>query len=200
MFPLGFAASFAVALALRPCPPFDNSKDTWKFTEAPDTMYAVRWYLSTIENDGPEELIRRGKRMFPIYLKLLSNPCVGLNEKARLLYVVRQVDADRSMFIDSAVALMLLQTKTTFVHHSATHLLTKIGGPKEAMRVAPLLSDSDPDARANTAYLMAEIGGADALDVLDGKPRDEADRRRVAEQRDRLKDRLEKGKGTPPKK
>lgn len=161
--------------------------------------YEVRELLRV--NEFKEErraLIAFGERAFPVYLRILADADARHDEVGRIFNVVSNVEADRSGFLEYAVA--KLADPQFLVRLPAVHLLGQIGSERDAAPVVALLSDERPEASYAAAKTLVVIGDQRALVAFDvwlltGNHRENGDlRQHVAKCRDKLKQRLEKAK------
>jgi HEAT repeat protein len=134
------------------------------------TVEEVRWQLKGPEfAAGRAELERLGDRAFDVFEKLLGSTDTTPQEASRILFVIRQVNADRSRFVRTAV--QHLAHKDPDVRWEAVQLLGKIGTAADASPVVALLSDGEkvadqviPYAAAKT---LAAIGGRREVVAMD---------------------------------
>lgn len=139
---------------------------------------------------------------FPLYARILDDPKEDSYIVEQTLWVLSKVNADRSRFLERAVA--KLADAHPGVRLTAVELLAQIGSEQDAAPVVALLADEKWEVPFAAAKALAAIGDRRTLAAMDvwlnsGLHRAnvaeyEAQRKHVAKCRDELKQRLEKAK------
>lgn len=174
--------------------------------EVPD-IDTIRDMLSVIEfKQERTDLIALGAKAFPVYEQILDDPKATHGEIGRIFGVLAAVKADRSRFLEHAIAGLASPDKG--VRRAVVALLAQIGSSRDAAPVVALLSDTDWTISLAAAKTLAAIGDRRALAAMNvwlnsGSPLkdrnerfNELHRQDVAKCRDELKQRLDKAK--PP--
>lgn len=170
----------------------------------PEPVEVVGPLLGGIEFGGPfsgnnqEKLLKMGTRAFPAFEKLLADPQLDPMHVVRIFNVVEQVDADRSRFLEPAVA--RLADPHLGPRSQALSLLRKIGSARDTPAVVALLWDERQEGTYAAAHTLAVLGDRRAVTSLDiwlargnhREPNRRVLREGVAEFRAELVKRLEK--------
>lgn len=172
--------------------------------EADPTPEQIRRMLLDVEPNSTsrQTLVGMGRRAFPVYEAILSDPKSDPYRVERTFAILREVDADRGQFLEYTV--QRLADPNWDVRTNALFLLERIGGPRETPPIVAMLSDKKPGVARGAATVLLAIGDqrtAVAMDIWlnsdmrrDDPRGDEWVRKHVAECRDKLKQRLEKAK------
>lgn len=200
--PLLAVAPLALVLACGQ-PPGESPRPADR-AEADPTPERIRYMLRDVEPNSKsrQTLVGMGRRAFPVYEAILSDPKSDPYTVERTFAILREVDADRSQFRDYAV--QRLADPNWDLRTAALFLLEKIGGPRETPPIVAILSDKKPGVARGAATVLLAIGDERTVVAMDvwlnsdmrrDDPRgDEWVRKHVAECRDKLKQRLEKEK------
>lgn len=169
-------------------------------------IYDVRQMLRVDEfKQERTALIELGERVFPIYLRILAAKDADPTEVGCIFGVLAAVKADRSQFLEHAVA--GLTHEHVSVRRVAVQLLAQIGTVADLAPVVAMLSDSEWTNAIAAGKTLAAIGDKRTLTAMDvwlnshaGKA--DSDKiqvevhKHVTKARDELKARLDKAK--PP--
>ncbi len=170
---------------------------------------AVRELLKAIEfkQGARDELAKLGgysSNAFPLYARILDDPKENGRMAVRTLIVLSEIKADRSQFLERAVA-KLAHTRPS-VRRTAVGLLAQIGSERDAAPIVALLWDEAweiPFAAADTLVAIGDRRSLAAMDVWLNSSIHYADaagqRKHVIKCREELKARLDKEKATKPK-
>lgn len=173
---------------------------------------AIRLMLTAIEfKDERKLLVQYGEKLFPSFERILADRDANSTELTRLFIVLLAVKADRSRFLESAVAKLTDSDKS--IRNVAVSLLGDIGSELDTAPIVALLSDEEFTVGVAAAKTLSKIGGARELAALNvwltvTKPENyskewqgsyESLRKNVTKSRDALKERLDKEKAPKPK-
>lgn len=146
---------------------------------------------------GHQKLEKLGEKAFPAYVKILDRGGPFPSDISNIFYVLTQVKADRSRFLEYAIN--GLAHKNVSVRYNAVQLLAQIGCAKDTAPVVALLSDKQweiPFAAAKTLAAIGDRRTVDAFDVwlqTDGIQREDRQLlEHVKKCREELKARLDK--------
>lgn len=171
----------------------------------------IRWLLNAEEAVDRKELAREGglsPAAFPLYARILDNPKEDPYIVGRVLWFLTEIKADRSQFLDRAVA--KLADPDSGVRRSALNLLGVIGTARDEAPVVALLSDQEWTVAIAAAKTLAAIRDRRALAAIDvwlatstplkdhNERFNETFRQDIAKYRDQLKARLEKEEKEKP--
>jgi hypothetical protein len=107
-------------------------------------------------------LVSKGKGAFDAFDRLLKSKTLNNVQTARVFIVLKEVDADRSMFIEHAVS--NFSNSDSMVRMRAVELLSVIGTSKDTAGLHVLLSDKVTTVGYNAANAMKQIG--EKIDLL----------------------------------
>ncbi len=150
------------------------------------------------------KLLALGDRAFPAYLRILAAKDITAREVGRIFGIVVNVKADRSQFLEHAVA--GLASSDDGLRRSSLHLIAGIGSSRDSAPIVALLSDKEWTVCIAAAKALAKIGDQRTLTAMNvwlnsSSPRkdrnelfDKSFREDIAKYRDELKQRLEKEK------
>jgi hypothetical protein len=149
---LGLALTAAQPAGMPPRLPSDNE---------------VRRLLKAGDNfdDGPRILEEHGSSLFPAYSRLIKSNDLSPEQLGWVFTVVAKVKADRSQFLETAVA--ALAHKDVEVRRSSLYLLAQIGSARDATPVAALLGDRETLVVYGAAETLSAIGDRRALTALE---------------------------------
>ncbi len=171
------------------------------------TIDTIRVVLGAIEfKQDRTDLIVLGTKAFPTYEQILNDPKATRDEIGRIFGVLTAATADRSRFLERAVAELV--SLDSGVRETAVGLLAQIGSERDTPPVVALLSDGDITVGVAAAAALKMIGGPRDLVALNARliasdhkhftpqyqVHHEVLRNHVAKCRDELKQRLEKPK------
>ena len=173
---------------------------------------AIRLMLTAIEfKDERKLLVQHGEKIFPSFERILADRDANSTELTRLFIVLLAVKADRSRFLESAVAKLSHSDKS--VRRVAVSFLGEIGSERDTAPIVALLADEEFTVGVAAAKTLSTIGGPRELAALNiwltvTKPENyskewqgsyESLRKNVIKSRDALKERLDKEKAQKPK-
>ncbi len=168
---------------------------------------AIRLMLTAIEFKGERKLlVQHGEKIFPCFERILADPDANSTELTRLFIVLTAAKADRSRFLEPAVAKLSHSDKS--VRRVAVSLLGEIGSERDAAPIVALLADEEFTVGVAAAKTLSTIGGPRELAALNiwlkvTKPENyskewqgshEGLRKNVTKSRDALKARLDEAK------
>jgi HEAT repeat protein len=138
------------------CPLRGHSQDN---TEE-QKIFRILHFFEYRENDH-EDLVKQGKKLFPLYLRILSDK-TGTQDwhetgVVRVLSILAEVDDDRSIFLEPALA--HLNERRWEARYRAVVLLGQIGSVKEAPPLVALLNDPKSGVAGAAATAVGKIGG-----------------------------------------
>lgn len=173
---------------------------------------AIRLLFTANEfKEQREALISHGEKLFQAYERILADKNATRREIGGIFGVLIEVQADRSRFLERAVA--ELASPDSGVRRNAVRLLAEIGSQRDTPPVHSLLSDEDFTVGVAAAMTIQAIGGSRDLAALNTwlavsndkrysseyRKQYEVLREHVTKARDGLKQRLDKEKATRPK-
>lgn len=173
---------------------------------------AIRELLNAEEfkQEERDELAKLGglsPAAFPLFARILDDPKEDGSVAVRTLRVLSEIKADRSQFLERAVA--KLAHSHPSIRRTAVELLAQIGSERDAAPIVALLWDEAweiPFATANTLVAIGDRRALTAMDVWLNSSIHYADaagyavqRKHVIKCREQLKARLDKEKATKPK-
>jgi HEAT repeat protein len=147
-----------------------------------------------------QTLVGMGRRAFPVYEAILSDPKSDPYSVERTFAILREVDADRRQFLEYAV--QRLADANSDIRAAALFLLEKIGSPRDAQPVVALLSDKKSLIAEAAATVLLALGDQRTVVAMDVWLNSESHRdkewlrKHVAKCRAELKQRLGKAKKT----
>jgi hypothetical protein len=129
-------------------------------------FHSIQWMLAAERFVREREiLIELGPAPFRIYERILADHELDSQIVGRALFVIKEIKANRSRFLEPTVRRLLDQKRG--IRYHAVELLAEIGGDKEIPLVVASLSDEDFSIAYQAAITLKAIGNHRTVTAID---------------------------------